>query len=107
MPSGNAPVNTPFAYIPAAADAPGSACAAPGRAVRTYMADPKVPRVLPDERRANEAANRDERDRYRRAAEESLEQLQWCVGYLQRIRKPALARAVAKNCRTIRRSMPR
>lgn len=41
-------------------------------------------------------------DRYRRAAEETLDQLQWCIDYLYRIRKRRLADALAENCRTIR-----
>jgi hypothetical protein len=48
---------------------------------------------------------RKETDRYRRAAEETLDQLDWCVGYLYRIRKPEIAQTVAKNRATIRRRM--
>lgn len=40
-------------------------------------------------------------ERYRAAAEESLQQLKWCVDYLYKIRKPGLARAIARNCDTI------
>ena len=40
--------------------------------------------------------------RYRRAAEETLDQLQWCIDYLYRTGKRALADALAKNHRTIR-----
>ena len=45
--------------------------------------------------------------RYRRAAEETLNQLDWCINYLHRIRKPDIARALEKNRSTIRRRMSR
>ena len=44
-------------------------------------------------------------ERYRRAAEETLDQLDWCVNYLHRIRKPEIAEAIARNRSTIRRRM--
>lgn len=44
-------------------------------------------------------------EQYRRAAEATLEQLDWCVDYLHRIRKPQIAEAIAKNRSTIRRRM--
>jgi hypothetical protein len=47
----------------------------------------------------------DEAAGYRRAAEETLEQLSWCVNYLYRIRKPRIAAAVDKNRRSIRQRM--
>jgi hypothetical protein len=46
-----------------------------------------------------------EAERYRRAAEETLDQLDWCVDYLYRIRKPGLAEAIAKNRSQIRRRL--
>jgi hypothetical protein len=48
---------------------------------------------------------RDEVERYRRAAEETLNQLDWCISYLHQIRKPDLARALVRNRSTIRRRM--
>jgi hypothetical protein len=42
-----------------------------------------------------------EADRYRTAAEETLEQLDWCIHYLYRIRKPEIARSLDKNRRFI------
>ena len=42
-------------------------------------------------------------DHYRAAAEATLEQLDWCVAYLHRIRKPHLAAALARNRSEIRR----
>jgi hypothetical protein len=47
----------------------------------------------------------DEVERYRRAAEETLDQIEWCIGYLYRIRKPEIARAVERNRSSIRRRM--
>ena len=44
-------------------------------------------------------------ERYRRAAEATLEQLDWCVDYLYRIRKPRIAESVSKNRAQIRRRM--
>ena len=43
--------------------------------------------------------------RYRLAAEEALEQLDWCVSYLQRIRKYHIAKAIEQNRSQIRREM--
>jgi hypothetical protein len=43
--------------------------------------------------------------RYRRAAEETLDQLDWCVKYLYRIRKSQIAAAIDKNRATIQRQM--
>jgi hypothetical protein len=50
---------------------------------------------------------RDDIERYRRAAEETLNQLDWCIGYLHRIRKPDIARTLERNRSTIRRRMGR
>ena len=53
-----------------------------------------------------DAARREaERERYRLAAEETLHQLDWCIDYLHRMRKPALAKALARNRTEIRRRM--
>ena len=46
-----------------------------------------------------------ESERYRIAAEEALDQIYWCVRYLERIRKPGIADVLARNCETIRRQM--
>jgi len=40
-------------------------------------------------------------ERERQAAEMALEQLEWVIGYLTKIRKPAIARALDRNRRTI------
>jgi hypothetical protein len=40
--------------------------------------------------------------RYRQAAEDALQQLDWCIGYLHGIRKLEISRALAKNRSYIR-----
>ena len=47
--------------------------------------------------------NNDELERWRRGAEDALEQLAWAIGYLHGIRKHPQARALAANRRVIRR----
>jgi hypothetical protein len=47
----------------------------------------------------------DEADRYRRAAEDALQQLDWAIGYLHGIRKLEVSRALAKNRTHIRREL--
>jgi hypothetical protein len=48
---------------------------------------------------------RRETERYRTAAEEALNQLDWCIAYLHRIRKPAIAAALHRNRSEIKRRM--
>jgi hypothetical protein len=50
----------------------------------------------------NEEDARDEAARYRRAAEDALQQLDWCIGYLHGIRKTQISRALSKNRSIIR-----
>jgi len=45
---------------------------------------------------------RDEADRYRQAAEDALEQLDWCIGYLHATNHPRIAAALARNRSYIR-----
>jgi hypothetical protein len=40
--------------------------------------------------------------RYRRAAEDALQQLDWCIGYLHGLGKLEISRALAKNRSYIR-----
>ena len=47
----------------------------------------------------------DAAERYRQAAEHALDQLDWTVNYLYKIRKTELARGLAKNRASIRRRM--
>ena len=55
--------------------------------------------------RSRARAKGDEVERYRRAAEETLHQVDWCISYLYRIRKPDIAQALERNRTTIRRRM--
>ena len=57
------------------------------------------------ERTEDAQPRRVDAERYREAAEATLEQLDWCIGYLHRIRKPALADALARNRSEIRRRL--
>ncbi len=44
----------------------------------------------------------EETERYRQAAEDALQQLDWCIGYLHGIRKTEISRALARNRAHIR-----
>jgi hypothetical protein len=50
-------------------------------------------------------AREDELERYRRAAEDALQQLDWAIGYLHGIRKTDISRALAKNRSHIRTTL--
>ena len=50
---------------------------------------------------------RNETERYRQAAEDALQQLDWCIGYLHGIRKVKISRALAKNRSHIRTQLMR
>jgi hypothetical protein len=47
----------------------------------------------------------DEADRYRRAAEDALQQLDWAIGYLHGIRKQEISKALARNRTYIRKQL--
>jgi hypothetical protein len=49
----------------------------------------------------------DEMERYRRAAEDALTQLDWCIGYLHGIRKVGISQALARNRAQIRTKLLR
>jgi len=49
----------------------------------------------------------EELERYRQAAEDALQQLDWCIGYLHGIRKTDISRALAKNRAQIRTQLMR
>jgi hypothetical protein len=55
--------------------------------------------------RSQTAKKQDEADRYRQAAEDALQQLDWTIGYLHGIRKTEISKALAKNRSYIRRSL--
>ena len=42
-------------------------------------------------------ARDDENERYRQAAQDALEQLDWCIGYLHGIHKTKISSQLAKN----------
>jgi hypothetical protein len=44
-------------------------------------------------------------ERYRLAAEDALQQLDWCIGYLHAIRKSELSARLAQNRTMIKRNM--
>ena len=46
-----------------------------------------------------------EADRYRQAAEDALQQLDWAIGYLHGIRKQDISKALAKNRSYIRKAL--
>ena len=47
----------------------------------------------------------DETNRYRRAAQDALEQLDWCIGYLHGIHKTKISSQLAKNRANIKRNL--
>lgn len=49
----------------------------------------------------------DQGERYRQAAEDALQQLDWCIGYLHGIRKGRISRQLARNRTYIRRNLMR
>jgi hypothetical protein len=50
----------------------------------------------------NTGRRNEELSRYRRAVEDALQQLDWCIGYLHGIHKVEISRALAKNRSYIR-----
>ena len=53
----------------------------------------------------NESSKQQETDRYRQAAEDALQSLDWAIGYLHGIRKTEISKALAKNRSSIRRRL--
>ena len=51
------------------------------------------------------ARDNNEAERYRNAAEEALQQLDWCIGYLHGIRKGQISTRLAKNREYIKKNM--
>ena len=49
----------------------------------------------------------DDVERYRQAAEDALQQLDWCIGYLHGIRKVGISRSLARNRNYIRSTLMR
>jgi hypothetical protein len=50
-------------------------------------------------------ASKDETERYRRAAEDALQQLDWAIGYLHGIRKTKISQALSRNRSYIRNDL--
>jgi transcription initiation factor TFIID subunit TAF12 len=53
----------------------------------------------------NGRSKQDETDRYRQAAEDALQQLDWTIGYLHGIRKTEISKALAQNRSFIRKRL--
>lgn len=59
-----------------------------------------------DNQKSGTAAEKErEADRYREAADDALQQLDWAIGYLHGIRKTEISKALAKNRSYIRRRL--
>jgi len=50
----------------------------------------------------NRSDSREEVERYRQAAEDALQQLDWCIGYLHGIKKTEVSRVLSRNRSHIR-----
>jgi hypothetical protein len=50
-------------------------------------------------------ARDDEHERYRQAAQDALEQLDWCIGYLHGIHKTKISSQLARNRAHIKRNL--
>lgn len=66
--------------------------------------------MSPDEKRITELEQEithlmEEVERYRSAAEDALQQLDWCIGYLHGCNKKALAASLSKNRSYIRKHL--
>jgi hypothetical protein len=55
--------------------------------------------------RQNSESRQAEADRYRRAAEDALQQLDWTIGYLHGIHKFEISKALARNRSYIRQEL--
>jgi hypothetical protein len=55
--------------------------------------------------RSQASKKQEESDRYRQAAEDALQQLDWTIGYLHGIRKTEISKALAQNRTYIRRNL--
>jgi hypothetical protein len=58
---------------------------------------------MPDDE--NDDGQLGELERYRRAAEDALQQLDWCIGYLHGIRKHSEAQTLSRNRQAIRQNL--
>jgi hypothetical protein len=53
----------------------------------------------------NREPQNEEARRYRQAADDTLQQLDWCIGYLHGIGKVSLSRALSRNRSVIRKQL--
>jgi hypothetical protein len=53
----------------------------------------------------NANSQTEDAERYRRAAEDALQQLDWAIGYLHGIKKTQISKALAQNRSYIRRNL--
>jgi hypothetical protein len=60
-----------------------------------------------DDKKYADHPKEQEADRYRKAAEDALQQLDWVIGYLHGIRKLDISRALARNRSYIRTQLMR
>jgi hypothetical protein len=58
-----------------------------------------------NDNRRNSGTKQEEADRYRQAAEDALQQLDWTIGYLHGIRKTEISKALAQNRSFIRKRL--
>ena len=58
-----------------------------------------------DDKKSADHPKEKEADRYRQAAEDALQQLDWTIGYLHGIHKTDISRALAKNRSYIRQRL--
>ena len=56
-------------------------------------------------RNDRKSPKQDETDRYRQAAEDALQQLDWTIGYLHGIHKTDISKSLAKNRSYIRKRL--
>ncbi len=54
---------------------------------------------------SKQQSTQNDADRYRQAAEDALQQLDWTIGYLHGIRKTDISRALARNRSFIRKQL--
>jgi hypothetical protein len=54
---------------------------------------------------ARTMASKNETERYRHAAEDALQQLDWCIGYLHGIHKAKISKQLARNRAYIKRNL--
>jgi hypothetical protein len=58
-----------------------------------------------NDQKSGTASKEKEADRYRQAADDALQQLDWAIGYLHGIHKTEISKALAKNRSYIRRKL--